>query len=147
MRHETARAEPDGGLCLCERTMKLYLLINAALYLLLAIWCTVKHTSTAAGSCYVELNNSGHSEYLVIYGGLQLGLAAIFAYLGFHAEYHRLGLLVALMFYVPIVLYRGVTILLYKPVSTATLAIGALEAVLLIVALVLWLRSAGSVAP
>jgi hypothetical protein len=126
--------------------MKLYLLINAALYLFLAIGCTVKHTSTAAGSGYVELNNSGHSEYLVIYGGLQLGLAAIFGYLGFNAEYHRLGLLMALMFYVPIVLYRGVTILLYKPVGTVTLAVGALEAVLLIAAVILWFKPSPALA-
>lgn len=127
-------------------SMKLYLLINAALYLLLAIWCTVKPTSTATGSGYVALNNSGNSEYLVIYGGLQLGLAAIFAYLGFNAEYHRLGLLMALMLYIPIVLYRGVTILLYKPVGTVTLAVGALEAILLIVALILWFKPASSAA-
>jgi hypothetical protein len=127
--------------------MNLYLLINAALYLVLAIGCTVKHTMTAAGSGYVELNNSGHSEYLVIYGGLQLGLAAIFAYLGFNAEYHRLGVLIAMTFYVPIVVYRGVTILLYKPVSTVTLAIGALEAILLIAALILWFKPVSTSAP
>ena len=118
--------------------MKPYLFINAALYLLLAVWCTVKHRTTSAGSGYTALNTSGHSEYLVIYGGLQLGLAAIFAYFAAHPEYHRLGLLVSLFLYAPIVVYRVVTVIQFKPVSAITLATGALEVLLLIVAAVLW---------
>jgi hypothetical protein len=121
--------------------MKIYFLINAALYLALAVLCTVRHTSTASGSGYVQLNNSGHSEYLVIYGGLQLGLAAIFGFLAFNPDYYRAGLAASLMLYVPIAVYRGVTLLLYKPVGVVTVATAVLEGVLLAAAVVLWVRN------
>ena len=55
--------------------MKIFLLVNAVLYFALAVLCTVRHLQTSRGSGYVQLDAAGHSEYLVIYGGLQLGLA------------------------------------------------------------------------
>jgi hypothetical protein len=121
--------------------MKIYFLINAVLYLGLALWCTVKHASTASGSGYVGLNNSGHSEYLTIYGGLQLGLAAIFGFLAFNPDYYRAGLAASLMLYAPIAVYRGVTLLVYKPVGVVTLGTAVLEGVLLVAAIILWLRT------
>jgi TRAP-type uncharacterized transport system fused permease subunit len=56
----------------------LYLWINAILYAALAAWCTLmpKQTSQAIG--FIELSASGRSEYAVIYGGLQLGMAFLF---------------------------------------------------------------------
>jgi len=117
---------------------KAYLFLNAALYLLLAIWCTVKHAQTSRASGFVALDNSGHSEYLVIYGGLQLGLAVFFWYLGAHAEHHRVGVLFSLMLYAPIVLYRVATVIAFSPVSGITMGIAALETLLLISALLLF---------
>lgn len=118
--------------------MKTYLFINAALYALLALACTLRHRTTSAASGFVELDRSGHSEYLVIYGGLQWGVAAIFFWLGTHPEYHRAGLFASLLLYAPIVLYRVVTGVLYRPVSTVTLSIMAVETALLLTAVWLW---------
>lgn len=118
-----------------------YLYLNAALYLVFAIWCTVAMTTTSRNLGYEVLNASGRSEYLVIYGGLQLGLAVLFAALAANPAHHRFGLIVALGFYVPIVIYRGITIVMFKA-QGMTLAVGALETVLLLVAA--WLFFAGS---
>jgi hypothetical protein len=114
--------------------MKVYLLANAALYALFALWCTLRATNTATNLGYVGLNNSGHSEYLVIYGGLQAGLAVMFFLLARDVAFHKLGIIISIGLYAPIVLYRLVTILKFSPVSPLTLYTGALELGLLIAA-------------
>ena len=84
----------------------IYLYINAALYLLFAVWCTVASDSTSTNLGYRVLSAGGRSEYLVIYGGLQLGLAVMFWLLARDSQYQRLGILISAAIYVPIVLYR-----------------------------------------
>lgn len=122
--------------------IKFYLFFNAGVYLLLALWCTLKHNQTSRASGFLALDNSGRSEYLVINGGLQLGLALFFAYLGAFAQLHRTGLIFSLLLYLPIVLYRIATIVAYRPVGGVTLATAALELTLLTGAAVLFFRSA-----
>jgi hypothetical protein len=122
--------------------IRTYLLLNALLYAGFALWCTIKHTQTAQSIGYVSLNNAGHSEYTVLYGGLQLGLAIFFAYLGASDELYRTGAIFSLMLYAPIVLYRVVTVARYWPTSNLTLATGALETAMLIGALIALQQSA-----
>ena len=90
--------------------MTLYLYLNAALYALFAVWCTVAATKTSHTIGYLALSSGGRSEYLVIYGGLQFGLAAIFYLCARDSAFLKLGIAIALALYVPIVLYRAVTI-------------------------------------
>lgn len=118
-----------------------YLYGNAALYAVFAAWCTIARRSTSRNLGYEELSSSGHSEYLVVYGGLQLGLAAFFAYVASQPSLHRAGLVFALALYVPIVVYRAATVLAFWPVRGMTLGVAALEAVLLVAAIALYLRS------
>jgi hypothetical protein len=118
-----------------------YLYLNAGLYLLFAVWCTFAPAKTSIGLGYELLSRGGRSEYLVIYGGLQLGLALIFWLLARNADFHRFGLLAALALYGPIVVYRAVTIGLNWPVGGLTLATGVLEAVLLVAAI--WIYRQG----
>ncbi len=112
--------------------MALYLYVNAALYLLFALWSTVSPWKVSANIGYMALSASGRSEFLVVYGGLELGLAALFAYLAAQPQLQRPGVLIALFFYVPIVVYRLVTVLKFWPVSRTTLAVGSLELALLL---------------
>jgi len=116
-----------------------YLYLNAVLYAVLAIWCTLSPARTAAAVGYQSLSRSGQSEFLVIYGGLQLAMAFLFAYFAWTQQL-RSGLVVALAFYVPIVAYRTITLARFWPVETATLVLAALEWILLLAAIVLWFR-------
>ena len=116
-----------------------YLYLNAVLYALLAAWCTLMPAQTAAAVGFQVLDKSGQSEYLVIYGGLQSGMAFLFAYFARTGQ-PRNGLVLALAFYVPIVLYRAFTLAQLWPVGTTTMALAVLEWLLLITAMVLWAR-------
>jgi hypothetical protein len=115
-----------------ESAMKLYLYVNAALYLLFAVWSTVSPWKVATNIGYETLSASGRSEFLVVYGGLELGLAAMFAYLAATPPLQRPGVLIALFFYVAIVAYRLITVLKFWPVRPMTLYVGSLEAALLL---------------
>jgi hypothetical protein len=116
------------------------LYVNAVLYLVFAVWCTVSPSGTAKNIGYQSLSNGGHSEYLVIYGGLQLGLAVIFWLLARNPGFLRLGLLIAIALYAPIVSYRLVTTIRFWPVGPLTLGTGVLEFVLLASALALFFK-------
>lgn len=115
--------------------INIYLWANAIIYVLFALWCSFSKKQTAKASGYLTLDNSGWSEYLVIYGGLQLGLACFFAYLASDTGLHQTGIIFAIMLYVPIVLYRLITIYKFRPVKSTTLFIALMEIILLIVAL------------
>jgi hypothetical protein len=118
----------------------LYLWINAVLYALLALWCTLMPARTSQSIGFVELSSSGQSEYAVIYGGMQFGFAFLFAWTALSGN-HRFGLIFSMAIYVPILLFRIISVARYWPVSTTTLATGALEVVLTVVAILLWLNS------
>jgi hypothetical protein len=114
-----------------------YLYANAALYLVFALWCTFAAKTTAASLGYTALSSGGRSEYLVIYGGLQLGLAGFFWFVARQPDLNPVGVVFALILYGPIVAYRLVTLFRLWPVAPLTIATGVLESLLLLVAI--WL--------
>ncbi|KUF20810.1 hypothetical protein [Xanthomonas phaseoli] len=118
---------------------KAYLWINAVLYFVLAVWCTLSPAKTATAVGYTHLSPAGQSEYLVIYGGLQLGMAFLFGYFAW-IDQARTGLVVALAFYAPIVLFRSVSLSRLWPVSAPTVALAGVEILLLLAAVLLWFQ-------
>ena len=116
----------------------IYLWTNAILYALLALWCTLMPTRTSQSIGFIEMSSSGQSEYAVIYGGMQFGFAFLFAWTALSGN-HRFGLIFALALYLPILLFRIISVTRFWPVSTTTLATGALEIVLTACAILLWL--------
>lgn len=114
-----------------------YLYLNAAIYLLLAGWCALAPARTATSVGYATLTRSGQVEYLTIYGGLQVGLAILFAWFAW-SQQMRTGLVFALALYAPIVLFRSIGLLRWWPVETTTLALAAVEWVMLLAGVWLW---------
>jgi hypothetical protein len=128
-------------LCYVVRMVALYLYVNAALYLLFAAWTTLSPWVTATNIGYTSLSSGGRTEYLVVYGGMEIGFAAFFAWTAASAGLQRAGLVFALFLYVPIVLYRSVALWRFWPVPATTLATAGLEIVLLVWAVVLVVRT------
>ena len=119
--------------------ISVYLWINAALYCLFSLMCIMRVETTANALGYVTLNAAGHSEYSVVYGGLQLGLAAFFAF----AAYPRngalnAGLILATALYIPIVIARWTTVLYFGVRAPLTIGTGVLETLLGLAAATLW---------
>lgn len=120
-----------------------YLYLNAVLYLLLAGWCTFAPARTAAAVGYASLTRSGQTEYLTIYGGLQLGLAFLFAWFAWTQQL-RTGLVLAMALYLPIVLYRSAALLRWWPVESTTMILVVTEWLMLAAALWLWWQGRAS---
>ena len=118
----------------------MYLWINSALYAVLALWCLLAPTATSQAIGFTTMSNSGQSEYAVIYGGMQLGFAFLFGWTALSGN-HRFGLVFALSIYLPILLFRIISVAHYWPVSSTTLATGAGEILLTGWALLLWFKS------
>lgn len=125
----------------------IYLYLNAVLYAVFALWCTVAADRTAHGLGYSALTQGGRSEYLVVYGGLQAGLAIVFFALARDPSRHRLGMWIALAIYGPIVAYRLATLVRFWPVGSTTLATAVLECVLLAAAVALTILASSAMPP
>jgi hypothetical protein len=119
---------------------KFYLLFNAVLYAAFALWCTVKWGQTSQASGYLSLSNAGRSEYLVIYGGLQFGIAAFYACTALNPQYQAIGIVFSLCIYAAIVLYRLTSLWLFWPVGHVTLFLAGMETLLLVGAIVIFTR-------
>lgn len=117
-----------------------YLWLNAVLYAALALWCTLLPQATSQAVGFLELSNGGKAEYAVIYGGMQFGFAFLFGWAAMTGA-HRFGLMFALAIYVPILLFRCISVARYWPVSSVTLGTAALEVFLTLAAIVLWWRT------
>lgn len=87
-----------------------YLLFNAVLYLALGIWCSIDPEGTASSIGYALTNDSARSEYVTVYGGLEVGLAVFFALCAFLPEHRRGGLLFAVVTYASIAAWRATTV-------------------------------------
>lgn len=114
-----------------------YLYLNAFIYAIFALWCTYAPTDTAAAVGYTTLSRSGLSEYMVVYGGLEFGLALFFFWC-VRSGMQRAGVALALALYAPIVVYRFATVAHQWPVAPITLGTGILEVVLLLGAIAAW---------
>jgi hypothetical protein len=110
------------------------------MYAFFAIWQTLSPWKTATALGFESLANSGRSEYLVVYGGFQIGLAAFFSWAAQARATRRVGLIFALCLYVPIVPFRAVSVATNWPVSAVPLTIGSLELALLVAGLALFFR-------
>lgn len=66
-----------------------FLAFVCAAYVLLAVWCAVLPSQTANSVGFTLRAGSGQSEYLVIYGGLQLALGLVFLWPLLHREFER----------------------------------------------------------
>lgn len=104
-----------------------YLLLNSALYIVLAFWCLLKPTVTANYLGYNFLNNSGKIEYLTIYVGLEIGFAIFLAIAAFLPNIRLSGLIFCVCIYLGSMLIRTSCALFYGNVSKATYMVGGLE--------------------
>ncbi|MFT7535558.1 MAG: hypothetical protein ACI85K_001511 [Hyphomicrobiaceae bacterium] len=106
---------------------KAFLIVNGVLYLALAVWCTVLPTKTSEAIGYSLANNSARSEYIVVYGGLELAMGAFFLLCAFQPGMLGAGLWFALLTYGCLMLFRWATIFTLSDLSTFIYAMVAVE--------------------
>ena len=118
-----------------------YLYFNALLYLGLAAWCTIAPTTTSRAIGFEFTKNSARSEYITVYGGLELGLALFFAMAAWSPSLRSAGLLFALLTYGCLAVFRIGTLLTLDNLGRFPFLMVALEVPLAILAGWLYFRS------
>lgn len=122
---------------------KLFLAVVGLMYLGLAVWCSVAPAVTSDKVGFELKPGSGQSEFLVIYGGLELALALIFFLPLVRAEYLASSLLACFLVHACLVAFRSVSFFLYSDISSMTygLAIGEWTILILAVACMVFTRT------
>jgi hypothetical protein len=106
---------------------KAYLIVNSISYLVFALWCLFKPADTAQGLGYSFLNNGGKTEYMTVYGGMELGFCAFFALSAFYPKLMEAGLIFAVCLYLGLMLVRTITIINIGEVPKIIYIVGGLE--------------------
>ena len=106
---------------------RLFLAIVGAAYLGLAAWCSLQPEKTAKAVGFTLQPGSGQSEFLVVYGGLELGLGLAFLWPLYRPGESALPLLLCTVVHGCLVLFRTAGFFLYSGFGATTYAVAAAE--------------------
>lgn len=115
---------------------KIFLALCGLLYAGLAIWCSVSPAVTSEKVGFEIKPGSGQSEFLTIYGGLEMGMALIFLLPLIRSEFLFSSIVACVIIHACLVTFRTVGFFLYTDLSSMTYKLAAGEWVILILGLV-----------
>lgn len=119
----------------------IYLWLNAAMYLVLGAWCTLLPDKTASSIGFAFTKAGARSEYITVYGGLEVGLGVYFLLAALNPAWRQAGLLLGLCLYGGLALWRLYTFLTIDGVTGFPRIAFVVESALFVAALVLLLRT------
>lgn len=114
---------------------KLYLTAVAVLYAYLAIWCSVSPEITSSKVGFERLGDTGKSEFLTVYGGLEMGLAAVFLLPWLNPQFTMGALWACTLVHGCLVLFRSISFWLYPKVASMTVQLAIGEWIIFLVSL------------
>ena len=91
-----------------------FLALNAVIYLGLGLWCTLDVDGTSRSIGFTFAKTAARSEYVTVYGGLEVGLGLFFAVAAWYEPLRQAGLLFALLTYGCLALFRIGTLIAYS---------------------------------
>lgn len=106
---------------------RIFLALIGLVYLYLAAICSLQPEQSARLVGFQLLPGSGQSEFLVIYGGLELGMAVIFLLPLLRPRQLESSLLACLIIHACLVLFRSVSFFLYKDIESLTYTLAFYE--------------------
>ena len=121
-----------------------FLALNALVYLGLGLWCTLDPDGTSRAIGFAFAKSSARSEYVTVYGGLEVGLGLFFAVAAWYEPLRAAGLLFALLTYGCLALFRIGTIVAYGDVGRFPWIMLAIELPMAAIAAFLFWRGGGA---
>jgi len=116
--------------------MKIFLAIVGLAYLVLSIWCSVAPAQTSQAVGFNLTPGHGQSEFLTVYGGLELALALVFLWPLLNPAQAPTMLVFCLVLHGCLVLFRSAGFVLFDEVTTTTYSLAASEWVIFITSLI-----------
>jgi hypothetical protein len=112
---------------------RIFLTVVGLLYLALATWCTLAPRQTSQKVGFDLHPGSGQSEFLVIYGGLELALALLFLAPLVRPNTLSHSLWACLIVHGCLALFRAASFLLYRDIPATTVRLSIAEWVIFLV--------------
>ena len=105
---------------------RIYLTIVGILYAGLAIWCSVAPETTSKKVGLERIGGSGKSEFLTVYGGLEMGLALVLLMPWFNRSFTVPALWSCVLVHGCLVVFRTISYFVFTDLTGLThrLAIG-----------------------
>lgn len=117
-----------------------FLTIVGVAYVALAAWCSVAPKQTSQSVGFSLTPGSGQSEFLVVYGGLELALGLIFLWPLWRPQEVVFPLLVCMIVHGCLVLFRTMSFFLFSGISGMTYGLAVVEWIIFLGAAILWWR-------
>ena len=96
-------------------------------YIGLGIWCAVAPQKTSKAVGFVLQPGQGQSEFLTVYGGLEVALGLLFLWPLYKSEEVAFPLLACLVVHACLVLFRTTGFFIYTGFETTTYVLAAIE--------------------
>ena len=125
---------------------RIYLVAVSVVYTALAIWCSVSPAVTSEKVGFELIGGSGQSEFMTVYGGLELGLALVLLFSVFKQETVSYGVLACVLVHGSLCLFRTISFFSFSDIGPMTykLAIGEWVIFLLGAAILYFNRTSAS---
>ena len=122
---------------------KLFLSLVGIMYIGLCVWCSLAPETTSKKVGFDLLGGSGSSEFLVIYGGLELAMGLVFLSPWLKEDWLGYALFSCILIHGCLAIFRTIGFFLYSDIGSLTykLAIGEWHIFVLSIGLTLWYNS------
>lgn len=114
---------------------RLFLGIVGTLYILLALWCSLAPNTTSQTVGFTLKPGSGQSEFLTVYGGLELALGIVFLWPLYQQEVVRYALVVCIIMHGCLVLFRTIGFFLFEGIESTTYSLALGEWLIFLISL------------
>ena len=119
---------------------RVFLAIVGVAYIALAVWCSVAPGKTSQAVGFDLQPGSGQSEFLVVYGGLELALGILFLSPLVRNEQTLFSLQACLIIHACLVVFRSIGFAAFSGIEIKTYFLAVVEWIILLTALFFWLR-------
>ena len=117
-----------------------FLAFVGAAYILLAVWCSLMPDKSSMAVGFNLQPGSGQSEFLTVYGGLELAIGIAFLWPLYRPAEVAFPLFLCLLIHGCLVAFRTAGFLLYSGIPTTTYALAATEWIIFVGAAILYWR-------
>jgi len=107
--------------------IRIFLAFVGFAYIGLGIWCAVAPQKASSAVGFMLQPGQGQSEFLTVYGGLEVALGLLFVWPIYKSEEVAYPLLVCLVVHACLVLFRTIGFFIYTGFETTTYVLAALE--------------------
>ncbi len=123
-----------------EMVTKIFLSFVGGLYVLLGLWCAVLPERASKTVGFELRPGSGESEFLTVYGGLEVAMGLIFLWPWIRSGETEFALRACLIIHACLVLFRSIGFVMFRGIDPSTYKLAAGEWIILLSSATLYWR-------